>query len=263
MNYFSLCGFKIPLLLIMLLLFPITLYTQTEWQIPLCISCDDWQITLHFGVHPNGSDSFDAGLDTLSPPPGFGPYAYFRIESFPNYLTTDIRKTQESASWRLQTVNCSNKIQMLKWDLSQFNASNGETATLKIIGYTDMTEAESLLVEGDITAEIEFTTSTAAVWYDSDIHTDNEKRFNAFPNPFNSSVSFVTVMPNHGQASLYIYDITGKLISTVFNGVLAAGYYKFDWSGTDSYGNKVSTGAYFCRTLLENQVIQSKILMMR
>src|SRR6266542_5584420 len=50
-----------------------------------------------------------------------------------------------------------------------------------------------------------------------------QDKLTAFPNPFTNRVtlSFSVIQP--GPASLRIYDINGKLVSTVFNGVAGKG----------------------------------------
>ena len=50
-----------------LILFPSFIFSQNDWKVPIIISTNDWQATLFFGAHSNGTDSFDADLDSISP----------------------------------------------------------------------------------------------------------------------------------------------------------------------------------------------------
>ena len=68
-----------------------------------------------------------------------------------------------------------------------------------------------------------------------------------YPNPFNPSTTLKYEIPQAVQISLVIYDLQGKVISTMDTGLKPAGYYELEWHGLDDSGNPVSTGVYFCR----------------
>ena len=68
-----------------------------------------------------------------------------------------------------------------------------------------------------------------------------------YPNPFNSSTDFKFVLDGKGLAELEIYDITGRLVKTLFSGVVKAGIYNITWDGTDNDDNHVSSGTYIYR----------------
>jgi uncharacterized delta-60 repeat protein len=63
-----------------------------------------------------------------------------------------------------------------------------------------------------------------------------------FPNPFNPSTSISYSVPNPGNVKISVYDITGRLVSTIVNEYKNAGSYelKFD-------GSKLASGTYFYR----------------
>jgi hypothetical protein len=69
-----------------------------------------------------------------------------------------------------------------------------------------------------------------------------------YPNPFNPTTRIQYQLAEDSQVSLTIYDIAGKLITTLINEALQpAGYYDIQWNGEDRSGNQVSTGVYLCR----------------
>ena len=45
--------------------------------------------------------------------------------------------------------------------------------------------------------------------------------------------------------SITIYDILGREVKELFNGVKDSGYYTISWNGTDNLSNSVGTGMYF------------------
>ena len=61
-----------------------------------------------------------------------------------------------------------------------------------------------------------------------------------YPNPFNPTTNIRFDVPKSGAVKLSVYDITGKLITTLVNGNYDAGKYSIQFDG----GN-VSSGIYF------------------
>jgi flagellar hook assembly protein FlgD len=51
---------------------------------------------------------------------------------------------------------------------------------------------------------------------------------------------------------LKIYDASGKLVRTLFNGNMDPGIHKIVWDGKNSKGGTVSSGVYFFRFVLNN-----------
>jgi len=71
--------------------------------------------------------------------------------------------------------------------------------------------------------------------------------FGNYPNPFNSSTQIKVYMPRTDNAILEIFDINGRLVKTLNNGMLGSGEHTFTWSGVNSAGRSVSSGSYFYR----------------
>lgn len=70
------------------------------------------------------------------------------------------------------------------------------------------------------------------------------KLFPNYPNPFNPETTISYDIPEAVQGSLIIYDLTGRKIITLQNGVLAAGHNIVRWSGINQAGQPVSSGIY-------------------
>ncbi|MCK4640183.1 MAG: Ig-like domain-containing protein [Candidatus Marinimicrobia bacterium] len=65
-----------------------------------------------------------------------------------------------------------------------------------------------------------------------------------FPNPFNPTTTLRFAVPEVTNVRLVIYDIMGREILTLVDGMYAPGWYNVHWSGKTNSGKLVSTGIY-------------------
>jgi hypothetical protein len=64
----------------------------------------------------------------------------------------------------------------------------------------------------------------------------------AYPNPFNPSTSIKFDLPEPGVVSLVVYDILGRKVVELVNGVQEAGYHSIEWDASN-----VGSGVYLAR----------------
>jgi hypothetical protein len=68
------------------------------------------------------------------------------------------------------------------------------------------------------------------------------------PNPFNPTTQIrYDVPPSRGAVQLRIYDVSGRLVRTLVDGIEPAGRQSTTWDGRDDRGRRVATGVYFYR----------------
>ncbi|MDZ7374991.1 MAG: T9SS type A sorting domain-containing protein, partial [candidate division KSB1 bacterium] len=67
------------------------------------------------------------------------------------------------------------------------------------------------------------------------------------PNPFNPETAINFECSSPAPVKIKIYDVAGRLVTTLVDGELAAGYHRVVWDGRDHKGEFVSSGIYFCR----------------
>ena len=72
-------------------------------------------------------------------------------------------------------------------------------------------------------------------------------RLRAFPNPFNATANIVVDLDTAAEVSVMIYDVTGRLVTRLWNGPLLRGANLLRWRGTGTNGEPVATGVYFIR----------------
>ena len=77
------------------------------------------------------------------------------------------------------------------------------------------------------------------------------KKFNLaqnYPNPFNPSTTIRYDIPKNAYVKITIYDVLGKVVATLVDGVQSANTYSIDWSPSS-----LGSGVYFCRMQTRNQ----------
>jgi len=84
-----------------------------------------------------------------------------------------------------------------------------------------------------------------------------------FPNPFNPKTTLHFDLPSAGVASLRIYDATGRLVTTLVDGALAAGHHELIWDGRDGSGHRVSSGVYFSSLEFGAEARTKKLLLLK
>lgn len=66
-----------------------------------------------------------------------------------------------------------------------------------------------------------------------------------YPNPFNPETKIQYSVPELSKISLKVYDVTGKIVSSLVNTVQLPGKYSVIWNAKDDFGNTLPSGIYF------------------
>jgi hypothetical protein len=83
-----------------------------------------------------------------------------------------------------------------------------------------------------------------------------------YPNPFNSQTS-IEFNSGAGVVSLTVYDITGSLVKTIFQGPLDPGPHSMIWDGKDRHGRPVSSGIYYYRVAGPDRSLVRKMTLLK
>ena len=65
-----------------------------------------------------------------------------------------------------------------------------------------------------------------------------------YPNPFNQATLIPIELKKTQHVKFDIYNIEGRLVSHVFDGILTSGSHNFSWNGRDVNGHLVTSGMY-------------------
>jgi hypothetical protein len=83
------------------------------------------------------------------------------------------------------------------------------------------------------------------------------------PNPFSSTTSLSFALPKSGPVSLSVYDVSGRLVSTLVNRPMDAGNHQVVWDGRDSGGNMVANGVYLLRLQAGGETLTRDMVRMK
>lgn len=87
-------------------------------------------------------------------------------------------------------------------------------------------------------------------------------RLASHPNPFNPSTTLRFELARAGRASLRIYDLAGRRLRTLVDGVFAAGPQAVSWDGRDAAGRPLAAGVYFARLETGRGQVSRKLVLL-
>lgn len=83
------------------------------------------------------------------------------------------------------------------------------------------------------------------------------------PNPFNPTTTLRFTLPRAERATLVVYDIAGRRVATLADGVFGPGEFDATWNGTDASGRDVASGIYFARLAAGEFTAVRKMVLLR
>ena len=84
------------------------------------------------------------------------------------------------------------------------------------------------------------------------------------PNPFSrSTLISYQVGQSEKNVSLNIYNISGQLVKTLFEGRQTPGSYSAKWDGLNQGGAWAGNGIYICRLVLGNRTFAKRLTLLR
>jgi hypothetical protein len=82
-----------------------------------------------------------------------------------------------------------------------------------------------------------------------------------YPNPFNPSTTIRYDIPTTQEIRLAVYDVHGRLVRALVDGVESAGVHEVTWEGRNNRGEEVASGVYFVRLSGGGQIATGKIVL--
>ncbi|MCW3116169.1 MAG: hypothetical protein JWM28_251, partial [Chitinophagaceae bacterium] len=75
----------------------------------------------------------------------------------------------------------------------------------------------------------------------------SNKELTVYPNPVSNSTTILFSVPQSGNVSMQVFDLSGRLITTLVNQKMQAGNHQLKWNANDENGNAMSSGIYLLR----------------
>jgi hypothetical protein len=85
----------------------------------------------------------------------------------------------------------------------------------------------------------------------------------SYPNPFGPSTTIRYSLPARSHVRLGVYDVAGREVAVIQDGVQAAGSHEARWDGADRGGTSLSAGVYFVRLDAGGETRTSKTMLMK
>jgi subtilisin-like proprotein convertase family protein len=84
-----------------------------------------------------------------------------------------------------------------------------------------------------------------------------------YPNPFNPMTTIAFELPRATGVQLRVYDLRGKLVATLAEGMHSAGRHEVVWSGRDTGDRQVASGMYVYRLVTDERTLSRKMLLVK
>ena len=84
-----------------------------------------------------------------------------------------------------------------------------------------------------------------------------------FPNPFNPQVTISLTLQRETRVHAAVYDLHGRRVRTLHDGVLSAGCHDVVWSAKDDRGQLLATGTYLLRVEGNGPIYTRKLLLVK
>jgi M6 family metalloprotease-like protein len=84
-----------------------------------------------------------------------------------------------------------------------------------------------------------------------------------YPNPFNPTTTISFYLPERVKVRLEVFDVSGRVVARLGDGVYDVGPHELIWNGTDSNGTPVSSGVYVYRLTAGSQTVSKKMILLK
>ncbi len=158
--------------------------------------------------------SIDANYNTAFPdnPANHEPDNWWKIENWGFPADHSVRKDV----WLASVAEMADRVYMNDWN------DDLQSVFVPVLLPSQTTSAN----HGDIAA----------------VHPTVHRLLPNYPNPFNAGTKIPVELDHRDRVSLVVYNAKGRIIETLFNGILPAGCHTFDWHAIDK-----ASGAYVYR----------------
>ncbi len=217
-------------------------------------------LSLGYQYDSQGVDSTYLGIALLSPDvPGS-----FRFIHNPTYVWPTMGAIPDSSKWAF----------MSSGTIDTSPGSNDDWSTVMTVGPLSVDAGSHVnvswaVVAGTGLADLRSNTEAARAIYVTEVvvaegmipaESDLEQNY---PNPFNPKTTVAFSLRDPGHVSLCVFDVKGRRVRTLVDGIRGAGRHTVVWEGRDDLNVNVASGVYYCRLVTSGFVETRKMVLLK
>lgn len=207
---------------------------KSEWMVPLHLEQEGYLFLLGgIGMHPDSKLSYDR-YDDLAPPALEADRLEIQFEHMEHFMkkfSRDMIPTADEYTWEFTVLATKGGNSTLSWDPSSFG-DNGKELMLYDLGLQRLIDMRK---EGRHVFDPKVSTRFKIYFGENlmgKIKPLGISLGEPYPNPSQGQATIGFTLPEnngHYQVRLDVYDMTGKKVATLVNGILSAGFYTYPW----------------------------------
>ncbi|MCB0839863.1 MAG: T9SS type A sorting domain-containing protein [Bacteroidetes bacterium] len=204
----------------------------------------------------NAGEEFDVITGSFPTPPMLGDTNAFRLMVWDPGAPTVVRLS-------LQTDNGSGPVDVVAVSDSTSGSSQWEELEFRFgnLASANINAFVLLFDPGDFTSDTYYFDNFSYVTDADLVSIDNylsEGALNVFPNPSQGKTQFSYELTNSGNVSLTIYDLAGRQVDAITEGMQSMGNHQITWEARD-----LPDGMYVYQFKVNNEVSSGKIIISR
>ncbi|MDP8322276.1 MAG: T9SS type A sorting domain-containing protein [Candidatus Stygibacter australis] len=193
-------------------------------------------------------------------------YAYFEEENLPQEVAIYVNDVCKGAQVVEDTIS-----QICAYILEEDEGEEIEFA----FWYDDRSEIErcnsySVFDEdADVFRQQSLLTGTPGIHYEVSFKGGYEEvipvdhNLLCYPNPFNPELTISFNLEAQKEVKLDIYNVKGQKVKSLAAETFRPDDYNIVWKGDDNAGNKVSSGVYYIRLQVGEEIVNRKVILMK
>jgi hypothetical protein len=84
-----------------------------------------------------------------------------------------------------------------------------------------------------------------------------------YPNPFNPVTNIAYSIDKSTEVQLTVFDITGRIVTTLVDQQQSAGTYTVQWNGRNRHGEAMPSGVYFYKLVTPDNSMVHKMMLVK
>jgi hypothetical protein len=83
------------------------------------------------------------------------------------------------------------------------------------------------------------------------------------PNPFHRTTGIHLELPAPQPVEALVFDYSGRLVSSLYRGIMPAGRHRLEWNGKSRSGHRVASGVYLVQVQAGERITRQQVVLLR